>query len=286
MTLITWAITAEYAVIVSDRRVTRLVRGRAVSFEDEAMKTFLLNGQLLMGYTGLAEICGKPMDIWVAERLAGQDPLSWPEILKAEMQEYYRVTPAVRGIPHHFRLLGFGYNPSRVSRIPMGIEISNCIWREAGGKVRASDVGEFQVIYNAFGNHKMLVGAVGAQYSHRALRELERSLKSVRRASPDRVAATFEPMLEFHRSVASRSHGTVGETAVVTTIRSQNVPISHLGWSIALAAEGLDEATEQPFSATFSPGGNLTAHLPAIIHRDIQIVGMTLAPHESFGEPS
>jgi hypothetical protein len=94
MTLITWAITPEYAVVVSDRRVTRMRGGRAVSFEDEAMKTFLLNGQLLMGYTGLAEVGGTPMDFWVAELLAGDDPLRWPEILCEGMQEYYRKTPA------------------------------------------------------------------------------------------------------------------------------------------------------------------------------------------------
>jgi hypothetical protein len=285
MTLIAWAITREYAVVISDRRVTRMVGGRAVSFEDEAMKTFLLNGQLLMGYTGLAEIGGKPMDFWAAERLAGHDPLRWPKILSDGMQEYYRKTPAVRGIPHHFRLLGFGYRPGRALRIPMGIEISNCTWREAGGRVQAFSVGDFQVLNNVFGNHQMLVGAVGASYAHRALRELERSLKFAYRANRNRVATTFEPMLEFHRSVAARSGGTVGETAVITSILSQNVPITELGWTVPLTTEGIDEATRRPFSATFSPDGNRTAHLPAIIRRDIQIVGGTFGPAESGEQP-
>lgn len=285
MTLITWAITPEYAVVVSDRRVTRMRGGRAVSFEDEAMKTFLLNGQLLMGYTGIAEVGGTPMDFWVAERLAGHDPLRWPEILCEAMQEHYQKTPAVRGIPHHFRLMGFGYKPGRALRIPMGIEISNCSWREAGGRVQAVGVRDFQVTNNVFGNHRMLVGAVGAPYAHRAIRELEKSLKFAQRASPTRVAATFEPMLKFHGSVAALSGGTVGETAVVTSILSRDVPITKIGWTASITAEGIDGATGGPFSATFSPDGHHTAFLPAIIHRDFQMVGGTFGPADP-GEPS
>ncbi|MEJ3405478.1 hypothetical protein WDJ51_12115 [Rathayibacter sp. YIM 133350] len=279
MTLITWAITPEYAVIVSDRRVTRLVRGRAVSFEDSAMKTFLLNGQLLMGFTGLAEVGGQSMAEWVADRLAGQNPLDWPEILRDAMQAYYGTTPAVRGIPHHFRLLGFGYNTARVpARIPMGIEVSNCEWREAGGRVQAYGVGDFTVRHNGLGNHRVLVGAVGSPYPHRALRELERSIKFVHRANADNVAATFEPILQFHQLVSAKSGGTVGDTAVVTAIRSRHVPITDLGWSTPLTTEGIESATQHPFSATFSPNGDATAHLPVVIHRDIQLLDMTFGP--------
>jgi hypothetical protein len=77
---------------------------------------------------------------------------------------------------------------------------------------------------------------------------LEKSLRFAQRASPNRVAVTFEPMLKFHQSVAALSGSTVGETAVVTSILSQDVPITDLGWTAPITAEGIDGATGGPFS--------------------------------------
>jgi hypothetical protein len=78
MTLISWAITERWTILASDRRLTWLKNGVPVSFEDTATKSFVLNGQLLMGYTGLAEIDGKSTELWVLDLLAGCDQTTYP----------------------------------------------------------------------------------------------------------------------------------------------------------------------------------------------------------------
>lgn len=54
MTLITFVLTDEYVVLASDRRIT-LARGtKVISQDDKAVKSVLLNGQLLLGFTPAA----------------------------------------------------------------------------------------------------------------------------------------------------------------------------------------------------------------------------------------
>lgn len=139
MTLITFVVTSEYVVLASDRRQTTFVGGVPTTFEDVALKTFLLRGQLLMGYTGVAVLDGKPMEHWVADLLRGVRPNDVPATLRNAMQDYFARHPEVAGMPHHFRLAGFAYKPDRNPQTwPIGYEVGNCAWETRGDRVQAT----------------------------------------------------------------------------------------------------------------------------------------------------
>jgi hypothetical protein len=67
MTLILSCITQDAIVQVSDRCLTNLATGEPV--EQEANKAVFLSNRVALAYTGLAEIEGKPADIWLRDIL-------------------------------------------------------------------------------------------------------------------------------------------------------------------------------------------------------------------------
>lgn len=67
MTLILSCITDQFVVQVSDRCLSDLWTGRPV--EQEANKAVFLSNRVVFGFTGLAEIEGKPADIWLRDVL-------------------------------------------------------------------------------------------------------------------------------------------------------------------------------------------------------------------------
>lgn len=280
MTLITFVVTNEYVVLASDRRVTTMVNGKPIRFEDKALKTVLLRGQMLLGYTGLAEIDGMTMEEWLAETLAGVVPNDIPDVLRSAMVDYYRRTPAVRVVPHHFRLAGFAFDPTRSPATwPIGYEIGNTGWFAKNDRVLArAPAKEFATVMNAFGNRRQVVGAVGSPYSLKALRSLEGAVRTAVRANPLNPGLVYRPIIDFMRGVASRSKGTVGDTILVTSIPRAAVPISGYDWAIPIAQDGLTEASKFP-SAFMVTNGSLDPHvyLPASIHPHFQVTRATSA---------
>ncbi len=67
MTLILSCITEHFVVQVSDRCLSDLRTGRAI--EQEANKAVFLSNRVAFAFTGLAEIEGKPADIWLRDVL-------------------------------------------------------------------------------------------------------------------------------------------------------------------------------------------------------------------------
>jgi len=67
MTLILSCITEQFVVQVSDRCLSDLQTGRAI--EQEANKAVFLSNRVAFAFTGLAEIEGKPADLWLRDVL-------------------------------------------------------------------------------------------------------------------------------------------------------------------------------------------------------------------------
>jgi hypothetical protein len=149
------------------------------------------------------------------------------------MNEYYRKTPAVRRIAHHFRLLGFVYNPSRVpEKWPMGYEVADAGWVARGDRVKVTSVrGPFSVRANIFGNRRQAVGAVGGPYSLRRLRELEQHVRTSIRANPDDPTRLFDRFVQFTRDAAASSGGTIGNTVLVTHLPIGTTPMHEIAVS-------------------------------------------------------
>lgn len=283
MTLIVYVLTDEYMILASDRRVTTTLGGKPVKFEDSAMKSFLLNGQLMMGFTGIAERDGMSMEQWVAETLTGVTPNDMPVALRDGMSDYYARHPEVAGVPHHFRLAGFAFNPGRTpNTFPLGYEVGNADWIATGDRVAYANVGEFKVVQNVFGNRKHAVGAVGAPYSLKALRSLQGLVRYSLRADPLDPFPLYQPIVHFIRDVAARSRGTVGNTILVASIPRSAVPLKEPGWTLPV---GDNEPTfvRDHSSALLYPEDSTAAiiHFPALIYPDMQMIGLQLEKVET-----
>lgn len=286
MTLIVFVLTEEYMILASDRRVTTTLAGKPVRFEDSAMKSFLLNGQVMMGFTGIAELDGKTMERWVAATLAGVAPNDMPGALRDGMAEYYSRHPEVAGVPHHFRLAGFAFNPTRSpSTFPIGYEVSNASWIANGDRVAYANVGEFRVAQNAFGNRKQAVGAVGAPYSLKALRSLEGLVRHHRRANPVDPSSLYQPIVRFIREVADRSGGTVGKTILVASIPRSAVPVHEPGWALPVGDALPIFAREHPTALVFPEDSDAAIiDLPALIYPGVQMTGFRLQRQDGAPE--
>lgn len=289
MTLITFAVTSEYVVLASDRRLTVSDgRGRIIDQSDRATKSTMLWGQMLMGYTGLAILDGRPMEMWAADALIDVAPNDAPAVLADKMNHYYATHREVQGVPHHFRIAGFGFNPDRkVSTWPLGVEIGNSRQELNGDRVALSTVGDFEVTYNGVGNRRVIVGAVGSPFSKRRLNELRQSVKFGVRADHTNPARVFDAIVKFTRETAQTSRGTVGEVVTVSSIPRTAVPVREMGWTIPLSPEGVTAARTGPFTCTYYPGGAAEQHqwMPAIIHKGMAMAGGVMAQGESAPTP-
>src|SRR3712207_7977 len=109
MTLIMAAVTPHYAILVSDRRITRYRQTRntleVVSQQDSDTKSVFLDGRYIMGFTGKASIAEEPMEKWLCDTLAGIDPNNYFAVIEAE---FGKVCEADRYEgPHAFLAAGF-----------------------------------------------------------------------------------------------------------------------------------------------------------------------------------
>jgi hypothetical protein len=113
MTLIMGCITREYAVLVSDRRLTWHAPGRTIHrtpSEENRNKAVLLCGHFYLGYTGLAAIFGTDTDQWLAELLVSQaDPSTY---FRTIADESTRVFSRLRGDKRQ-AYMAVGWSPTR-----------------------------------------------------------------------------------------------------------------------------------------------------------------------------
>lgn len=289
MTLITFVLTEQYVVVASDRRIT-LARGtKVLSQDDKAVKSVLINGQLLLGFTGVAEPDGMPMVQWLGEHLTGVHPNDIPEVLRDLMSKYYRANRAVHAIPHAFLAAGFAFNPLRSPAAwPMGFRVANTANVVRGSRMEFSHpTAEFTSMRFALGNQKQMVGAVGYPYSSTALRSLEGSVRLALRLDASDPTKVFAPVIAFMRGVAQRSAGYVGDTIVMSAIPRASIPIREIpGFMVPLTAESAFSQVHGPTSFIVTNGlFDPETYLPATINPHMVTMGATLGPAPFGLEP-
>lgn len=84
MTLIVAFISDDFAVLASDRRITWQIGGAPGQWEDTENKVAVLDGHMLLGYTGFARLDGQRTEEWILEKLAEADPDQYLPLLEAE----------------------------------------------------------------------------------------------------------------------------------------------------------------------------------------------------------
>lgn len=86
MTLIVAVLTKEFALLSSDRRITRTRDGQIIEQHDSDTKVFVLDRQYVVGYSGVARFGGERMEDWLAGKLASVSPVDRLNVLQAEME--------------------------------------------------------------------------------------------------------------------------------------------------------------------------------------------------------
>lgn len=74
MTLVLGALTERFAALASDRRLTDAFSGDIR--DDDRNKRTQLGNFLAFGYTGIVDLEGQRTDMWLADKLQGDEPLS------------------------------------------------------------------------------------------------------------------------------------------------------------------------------------------------------------------
>lgn len=276
MTLITTILTDEYVILASDRRVTWRRGSMSDRYEDVAMKSFILGGHLIMGFTGVAVIEGKPMERWLGEILSGVHTHDMIATIQSRIQEVFDRNPSLSGVPHTFVAAGFMKRRSDGRMIPVEILLSNCMNRRGVPDPRRVN-GRFLGRKIELGNQRHNVITIGWDVRAEDLQELDRLVRVSLKANPREPLLLFSPTVEMMRDVARRSHGGVGESILFASIPRQSVPID--GW--ALPIEGQKPDSEGYPVALYAEKDSLDPdsalqYFPAMYWKETSVTGIEI----------
>ncbi|MEO3863744.1 hypothetical protein [Acrocarpospora sp. B8E8] len=147
MTLIVGYVSHDYVAVASDRTITIRQRGRSDIYKDVENKAIVLNGQAIMGYTGLAWLGGISTDRWVVGELSPLDPSEYFGALAGKSERAIDAIRRAGGLDrsqtgHAYLVVGYPVfeddDPQR-RRVPALVTISNALgshyrsWRPRPG---------------------------------------------------------------------------------------------------------------------------------------------------------
>lgn len=131
MTLILSCVTEEFAVQVSDRCLSDLRTGKAI--EQEANKAVFLSNRVAFAFTGLAEIEGKPADVWLRDVLASHESISdGVQLIVDESTRAFAGMPGSAAAKRQaFVGIGWARFPDRGDDLlPFGVTITNALTQD------------------------------------------------------------------------------------------------------------------------------------------------------------
>lgn len=231
MTLILSFVDPQYAIQVSDRRVTEYPSGRVVN--DTTSKTTLFGGRVLFGFTGLGRLDGEPTHQWMTKKLSealtvpveGSERFPWfAEQLDAALGQVHLPRQLER-VVKRIAVVGVGYvraEPDpRVPPLPRYVVISN-FHGDSGEwlpearptcRVEAETVRP-PIPYRCY--------AAGANLTREERRRLDRLLNRcvARRTGAEPIARL---LAEQVRAVAVRTP-TVGKSLLVSSLPAAEIP--------------------------------------------------------------
>ena len=127
MTLILSAVSGDYAVQVSDRRLTR---GNGV-LSDETNKAVLFCGRAAFAYTGLAKMGNVPMDEWLTQALVTARTESLSDAVNSLAQqattEFQKIRYSRRIKRHAFACIGWTRPSNETFVSPIICSVSNAL---------------------------------------------------------------------------------------------------------------------------------------------------------------
>jgi hypothetical protein len=216
MTLIISALTHDYVVQASDRRLINRVTGKIAG---SANKAVLFCGHIIFGYTGLATIEGSEMDFWLGGRLLSKAPDKQAS-LECVRDE---ATRAFQKVPQDFKkhaFVGVGWSRSR----PILSVISNFMNADGNQLAHAQD--QFRIDTVALSrSHGVGILPVGQSVPQEIWVKLLRGAKRiVKRAGPISMANLIANCIW---EVAARNR-MVGKDLMVSVIPRLAVPVKSI----------------------------------------------------------
>jgi len=264
VTLIISVLTERYAALVSDRRVTWSTRGRVTRQEDTDTKTFMLFGQFIMGFTGVARIDQWRIERWAMDIFRGVPTDQYFNVLAQEINGAFDRLGLSGKEPHAFLAAGYA-NLQPDGRVqPLSVTVSNCL--DDRGRVSPSAVRDkFRIHVEPLGNRRQLIKSVGWPMNDTTRRALAHRVRVVVKGDPSNPALSAGPLVMALRDTARRSKGYVGNAALFASLPRAAVPAYGVAMgqidyrenaaSIFIPEDGrrLDEGAIY-FPAIFNPG--------------------------------
>ena len=220
MTAILGLITPRFVILIADRRITRMVRSESGALvvenqDDTATKSIYLDGRFIMGFTGVAQVDGEPIEKWVCDLLVDHNPTDYFEFLAKKIGEAFE-----RGnlrFRHCFLAVGFDSD-----MLPQVVRESN--YHDLDGNVaddRYFRPFSFTTSRTALDGTFSLV-SVGSVEVPRSLKPW--LYKKFRKGS-ESVSGCTVALLRALREMSEISRGTIGTACVVTSIPRDAVPV-------------------------------------------------------------
>jgi hypothetical protein len=165
-------LTAEYALLASDRMITRTVDGAFTEQHPSDMKTFVFQSQYLVAYSGIGRFGRVPMEQWVSETLQAVPVNDRIEALRVALEaEVWRTGNARR--PLTFIGLGFRDNGLSAKAVPHAWAISNTI-NQASGLLTSLATGvEMRTLELPLDTSGLLIANIGERPREEYLRQIE-----------------------------------------------------------------------------------------------------------------
>ncbi len=209
MTLIVTCLSPHYVLQVSDRRLS--LGGKAI--ERAASKTVVFNNALIFGYTGIAEIAGKPTDTWLADVLS-QHLDSSPRAIEA-LTQAVQVPTDLQRHQHTFVACGFHHPDDKL--LPMAITISNMqddFGLQSGALTGWTTVGRTPRPDEA-NDVKVLVAGYVKGITKKRLAGIEATIKRRALVDPNYAAATLVGLV---RQASGRFPDVIGNDVLVSCL--------------------------------------------------------------------
>ena len=256
MTLILSCLTEEYAIQVSDRRLTNL-KGEVI--EDNENKAVDWGGQVAFGYTGLATIQSRPTDYWLSEALLGSvSPQGTVSLNEAIESVRVKATSDFKKIPAKYKrwkrltIIGVGWVQlfDTKETKPAICLISNCIDDKGNDLVEPKEeFSAFLFIYNQLPDGFVAV-TIGQQMSLDKASSLKRNITRCVKRKGIGPKPIIRLLFETIRDVA-KDNVAVGKSIMVACIPKESLRSSRIRMSDGSIAYLVLSSKPRKFDRTF-----------------------------------
>jgi hypothetical protein len=275
VTLILGMVGPQYAVLVSDRRITWMnaTTGQPEKALDSDVKTFNFAGSSLVGFTGVARLEGLRMEAWLQDALDGVPPQDYRKATMAKIAAVFK-KEGLEHVPHAFLGVCFmGYNGMK--KVPGWWIISNAI--DDQGNFSPSFLSStWQSRFRAMRPGEHALRTVGYPIPAALKAEAEHLVTEAMRRDKGNPVPVVNLLVELTHQVSLKSGGLVGSSVLISTLPRSAVPALYasirLGGSIS-DSEWRGTPIGLSYSRNFVGQGETRSYAPAIISPEVRLMG-------------